>query len=61
MNVGDHIPDIFLGYLLDGEGENSPTSHLEETGGFINRVSKEDVIDRAKHAGRSWKNLSFLY
>jgi hypothetical protein len=30
MNVGDHIPDYFLGYLLDGEGENSPTSHLEE-------------------------------
>jgi hypothetical protein len=31
-NVGDHIPDNFLGYLLDGEGKNSPTSHLEEMG-----------------------------
>jgi hypothetical protein len=32
MNVGNHIPDNLLGYLLDGEGENSPTSHLEEMG-----------------------------
>jgi hypothetical protein len=42
MNVGDHILDNFLGYLLDGEGENSPTSHLEETRalevGFPNKM-----------------------
>jgi hypothetical protein len=41
MNVGDHILDKFLGYLLDGEGENSPTSHLEETGALEVRFPKK--------------------
>jgi len=30
-SVGDHLPNSFLGYLLDGEEENSLTSHVEET------------------------------
>jgi hypothetical protein len=38
MNVGDHLPNSFLGYLFDGEEENSLTSHVEETKNFGIRV-----------------------
>jgi hypothetical protein len=31
MSVGDHLPNSFLDYLLDGEEENSLTSDVEET------------------------------
>ncbi len=31
MSVGDQLPNSFLGYLLDGEEENSLASHVEET------------------------------
>jgi hypothetical protein len=31
MSLEDHLPNSFLGYLLDGEEENSLTSHVEET------------------------------
>jgi hypothetical protein len=30
MSVGDHQLNSFLGYLFDGEEENSLTSHVEE-------------------------------
>jgi hypothetical protein len=31
MSVVDHLPNNFLGYLLDGEKESSLTSHVERT------------------------------
>jgi hypothetical protein len=31
MSVGDHLPNSFLGYLLDGEKENNIASYVEET------------------------------
>jgi hypothetical protein len=31
LNVGDHLFDTCLGYLFNGEGENSHASHVEET------------------------------
>jgi hypothetical protein len=31
MSVGDHLPNSFLGYLLDGQEENTLASHVEKT------------------------------
>jgi hypothetical protein len=60
MSVGDHLPNSFLGYLLDGEEKNSFASHVEETRALELGFSKEDVVGKEKHVGRSWTNVSFL-
>jgi len=60
MSVGDHVPNSFLGYLLDGEEENSLASHVEETRTLELRFSKEDVVGKEEHVGGSWTNVSFL-
>ncbi len=31
MSVGNHLPNNMLSYLLDGEGQNDFTSHMEKT------------------------------
>jgi len=46
MSVGDHLPNSFLGYLFDGEEENSLTSHVEERRALELGFSKEDVVGK---------------
>jgi hypothetical protein len=46
--------------LLDGEEENSLASHVEEARALELEFSKEDVVGRKEHVGRSWTNASFL-
>jgi hypothetical protein len=59
MGVGDDVPNSFVGYLLDGEEENSFASHVEETRVLELGFSKKDVVGK-KHVGGSWTNVSFL-
>jgi hypothetical protein len=46
--------------LLNGKGQNSLASHVEETRALQLGFSKEDVIIKEKHDGKSWTNISFL-
>jgi hypothetical protein len=60
MSVGDHLPNSFLGCLLDGEEENSLASNVEETRALELRFSKEAMVGKEEHVERSWTNVSFL-
>jgi hypothetical protein len=51
MNVGDHVPDSFLSYLLDEEEENSLASHVEETRALKLGFFKKDVVGKEEQVG----------
>jgi hypothetical protein len=60
MSVGEHLPNSLLSYLLDGEGQNNLTSHVENTRTLKLKTFKENVVSKEEHARRSWTNASFF-
>ncbi len=49
MSVGDRLPNSFLGYLLEGEEENSLASYVEETRVLELEFCKEDAVTSASN------------
>lgn len=58
MSVGDHLPNSFLGYLFDGQEENTLPSHVEKT--RVLGFHKKNVVSKEEHVGRSWTSVSSL-
>jgi hypothetical protein len=50
---GNYLPNSFLGYLFDGEKENSLALDVEEIRALDLGFCKEDVVGKEEHVGRS--------